>query len=210
MRPCRFSTRSPNRKARQPMKRPSPRWIHHDYLVRRRAVALLKANGVWRFFMRASALCKLATRLETTTRAGPHRQTGARGGFHLARFVHHRTAAGRRSLTVDNFIPARPAEVLQRDHNSSGCSQLCDPGRRSARRRQRRARLSDSLRNKRNCPTTAVPSGWPYLEKTLAARSGSSHIRRSRISTAVTPFLARSSPEWKWSTPSFAATSLNR
>jgi HEAT repeat protein len=115
-----------------------------DPLIRRRAVALLKTNGVGDFSTSIGTVKTSNTRLDyirALSRSGRSVQavvTTSKGSFTID-FL-----PSEAPLTVDNFV--RLAQrVLPRHNHSSRSPKLCNSGRRSTRRREWRTWLSDSL-----------------------------------------------------------------
>ena len=121
-----------------------------DYLIRRRAVALLKANGVGDFSDRIGTVQTRNTTADYERAIGRiGRQvravvTTSKGSFVIELLSEDAP------LTVDNFVMLARKGFFNGQMIPPRGAKLRRSGRRSTRRYERRARLSDSLRDQRS------------------------------------------------------------
>jgi HEAT repeat protein len=107
---------------------------------------------------------------------------------------HDRVRAGRARRPADLAQLHRPGTegIFQRPAGAPRGGQLRDAGRRPARRRRRRAGLHHPRRAQRAALPARHGRHGAVVERTPAAASSSSRIRRSRTSTGSTPRSATS------------------
>jgi HEAT repeat protein len=121
-----------------------------DHLIRRRAVALLKANGVGDF---SSSIGTVQTR---NTDADYQRAIARIGKKPTATvtttkgLIHNRISAGRCAAERGQLHPTGEEGLLQWSDDSARSAEFCGAGRRPARRSKWRAWLHDSLRDQRS------------------------------------------------------------